>query len=73
MKIDDSLLESVVIVQASRGFVAYIRFSDSRLNEDISATNHWQIHKLVDRAVYRKLQQAPRVRHSQRVVLPHNY
>jgi hypothetical protein len=49
-----SKLESIVIVAYRRGFVAYVRYADPKLNEDISSDTKWGIYEKVEKRLYRK-------------------
>lgn len=47
-------IESIVILAVTRGFIAYLRFSNPRLDEDLSATSKWGIYERIERALEKK-------------------
>jgi hypothetical protein len=45
---------SIIIVKNEHGYIASLRFSDPKLNEEVSATNWHTIHAKVENIVLRK-------------------
>lgn len=48
------MISSIVVSKWERGYVAYLRFTDPKLDENISAENRWVIHEKIARKLSEK-------------------